>query len=372
MASETVWLLSEWTWLKSALLLCESIRKNRIINFRFYIHFYTGGIILSEQSKRSPYKMTDDDLEFLREHYPKRDWTCIKSRFPNLSKSAITQVASKNKISSNYKWTQHEIDILTKHYSTSDNDLLKSLLPNRSLCSIQTKAGKLGLKKVFPWTNEEDEILYEYYHKLPLNKICELLPSRTKEAIITHCMKLNLKGFTKYTSDEESFIIEHWEDLSDYELGIYLNKNRHAIQMKRLQMGLLRNQNRPLYSDLSNFIRGNIYEWKKRSMQNCNYKCVVTGDRFDDIHHIFSVNILIQETMNKIHLPSKKSFQDYSLDELDLILSTFISVQNSYPLDVCLRRDIHDLFHKIYGYGDNNLEQWNDFLSYIGNRVSIS
>lgn len=206
--------------------------------------------------------MTDDDLEFLREHYPKRDWACIKSRFPNLSKSAITQVASKNKISSNYKWTQHEIDILTKHYSTSDNDLLKSLLPNRSLCSIQTKAGKLGLKKVFPWTNEEDEILYEYYHKLPLNKICELFPSRTKEAIITHCMKLNLKGFAKYTSDEESFIIEHWEDLSDYELGIYLNKNRHAIQMKRLQMGLLRNQNRPLYSDLSNFIRGNIYEWK--------------------------------------------------------------------------------------------------------------
>ena len=105
----------------------------------------------------------------------------------------------------------------------------------------------------------------------------------------------------------------------------------------------------------------NITEWKKQSMEACGYKCVLTGKPFDDIHHKYSFNLILKETLNTIEIDDRESIDDYSDDELKYILETFRSIQNKYPLGVCLYRDVHKLFHKIYGYGNNTIEQWDEF-----------
>ncbi len=116
------------------------------------------------------------------------------------------------------------------------------------------------------------------------------------------------------------------------------------------------------------YLNKQIYEWKKESMENCKYKCVITGDRFDAIHHIYSKNMIIREALIETGLEIKRKIQDYSEKELLLLVNTFRNLHKLHPLGVCLRKDIHDLFHKIYGSGNNTPEQWNDFVNKIKNK----
>ena len=48
---------------------------------------------------------------------------------------------------------------------------------------------------------------------------------------------------------------------------------------------------------------------------------------------------------------------------LDTMIKIFSSVHEKYPLGVCVRKDIHNLFHRIYGSGGNNENQWEKFIS---------
>lgn len=43
------------------------------------------------------------------------------------------------------------------------------------------------------------------------------------------------------------------------------------------------------------------------------------------------------------------------------MLDIFEKTHNKYPLGVCVREDIHSLFHRIYGAGGNNEQQWERF-----------
>ena len=55
------------------------------------------------------------------------------------------------------------------------------------------------------------------------------------------------------------------------------------------------------------------------------------------------------------------NFSDYTDEELKNILSAFIEEQNKYPLGVCVSRNIHVLFHSLYGQYYNTPEQWYQF-----------
>ena len=116
------------------------------------------------------------------------------------------------------------------------------------------------------------------------------------------------------------------------------------------------------YNDLSEYVRRNNLEWKTESMKNCEYKCVLTGERFDDIHHIYGLNLILNETMYNLNIEVKENMDDYTSEELRKILDTFRNIQSTYPLGVCLSKPVHSLFHSIYGYGDNTQEQWNEFV----------
>ena len=149
--------------------------------------------------------------------------------------------------------------------------------------------------------------------------------------------------------------------LSDEEIASVLNRSVKSIQAKRLELGFSKFDLRKGYSTLSEYIRGHIFKWKMDSLKKCNYKCVLTGERFDCIHHIHGFNLIFDEMIREYNFEIKDDISLYTNEELNFIVKCFNDLQNKYPLGVCLRKDLHILFHSLYGYGNNTEEQWNEF-----------
>lgn len=114
-------------------------------------------------------------------------------------------------------------------------------------------------------------------------------------------------------------------------------------------------------SELKVLLRGIITDWKKESMRKSEYKCVLTGEKFDDIHHLYGFNLIVEETLSELKLPKLSQVKDYTDGELDLIKNSFAKIHSSYPLGVCLSHKVHVLYHKNYGYGSNTPEQFEEF-----------
>lgn len=320
-------------------------------------------------------KWNKNDIDFLIQNYSDVDWNIILDRLSKWSKPEIISKASalglKREI---YFWSDNDIKILKKAYEQkiSLKEIVKLLNYKFSELSISTKAGKLGLSMREFWTDDEDELLKEVYHKYEMDKICELFPNRNRDSIIHHAMLLGLNSKNIWTHEEHKFLIDNYNTMSDKEIGEILNKKPRAIQTKRLASGLIRPINKGLYNYLSEYIRKRNKDWKIKSAKNCNYKCVITGQRFNEIHHLYGMNMILEETLSDLGYVKNIDINSLSESDLNIILNHFYEVQNNYPLGICLTQNIHKEFHDCYGYGNNTPEQFEEFLKDKNYQIKIA
>ena len=111
---------------------------------------------------------------------------------------------------------------------------------------------------------------------------------------------------------------------------------------------------------LNTYLREFINIWKKDSMVNCNYKCVITGGKFNVIHHLYSYNKILKETLDESKLPIHQEIKYYTKEELEYLKDILIRKHYEYPLGICLCKVIHGLYHNLYG-DDNTPEQFEEF-----------
>ena len=284
-------------------------------------------------------KYTDEDIEFLKEYYPIGDWDTIFKRFPNLDKDKIYNVCHKRGISANYFDRDKEVRV----------ERYKNMARNRK-----------------PWTKNELEILSANYNLKSVPEIMQLLPCRTYDAIVARAKKMSLTSRTRqqqlYSVDDIHFIESNWMVMSDEEMALCLDRTQRAIKATRTNLGLFRqDKEKRHYEDLTKFFRGQIYQWKRSSIENCNFQCVLTGSKEFAIHHIISFNIIVKNFFCEYDIRLKDNFEDYTNDELNQISEIFIEYHNQYPLGVCVDKDLHRLFHKMYG-DINNEAQWDIFV----------
>lgn len=277
------------------------------------------------------YKFTDEDIEFLKENYPKGNWDVIKERFPLCSKSSIHHKMSRLGISFEKKRDLSNFDYISKKR----------------------------------WTKEEDEILQEMYSYYPIEDVMSFLPSRSKASIILRANKMNIPSFSSLQSSwkdyEDQYIIDNWETTSDEMMSKHLDRIRRSVKWRRELLGLYRiDFESNSYTDLAHYLRGNNQEWKNESMKQCHYQCVLTGSKNFEIHHLYGVSNILKEIVRE-YGKIKESFSDYNDEELSFILSIFLKKQAEHPLGVCLDKEIHKLFHSIYGRGFNTPNQWYQF-----------
>jgi hypothetical protein len=100
---------------------------------------------------------------------------------------------------------------------------------------------------------------------------------------------------------------------------------------------------------LTLFLRENLKQWKKDSMETCGYRCVITGFYFDVIHHLVPFHKIIEEVLFETNIPLYEKIEQYSDEQLKLLKEKCIELHYRYPLGVCLTKEMHVEFHSTYG-----------------------
>lgn len=315
------------------------------------------------------------ELQKLRENYKFALWEELLEMLPGRDKESIISKAYHLGISrETYFWTEENIDILSQGYKEGKTiKEIQSDLDNKfGEASIRTKANKLGLKKREWWSEEELTFLRENYSKKYLDEICELLPNRAKDSIINMATKLKVISKDalerRFSKDEKEFISFYYKYMTDEEIGQALNRSAHCVQNKRLEMGLVKGEGNFVYEHnryrLTNYIRNHNYDWRQRSIENCKNKCIVTGKDYQDVHHLHSFALMVDEALSELGLDDE-NFDEYTNEKLEKVAAKFYEVQDRYPLGVCLTREVHLKFHNLYGYDNNTENQFKDFYKQI-------
>ena len=121
-------------------------------------------------------------------------------------------------------------------------------------------------------------------------------------------------------------------------------------------------------SELDNYLRGVLKEWKMDSLASANYRCIISADTKDlVIHHIYPFSKIVSETLLELNMATYKTIGEYSKDELQKIKELLIKKHYEYGYGAVISKDIHDEFHNIYGKGANKTEppsikEWNEFV----------
>lgn len=278
------------------------------------------------------YKYTDEDIKFLRENYPIGNWDMIHKRFHQLTDCAIHHKCNKLGI-------KFDISYKKKYDGTISRN---------------------------KWNDEEVETIKKYYSKIPMDEMLKLLPNRNKDMIVNKASRLGIPSYSKvnskWTEKEIQYIIDNWKIQPDKLIANELGKTFRAVKAKREELKLYRqDMESNSYNTLSKYLRGQNQKWKKDSMKSSNYKCVLTGSKNFEIHHLYGVSNIISDILNEYEEYKDKPFEEYSDEDLSFILEQFLLEQSKYPLGECIDKRLHTLFHSMYGQYYNTPEQWNQF-----------
>ena len=97
-------------------------------------------------------------------------------------------------------------------------------------------------------------------------------------------------------------------------------------------------------------------------MKKDGFKCVITGENFDHVHHIYGFNRILQETIKAENLPIRPIIGDYTQDELDRLAKRCLEIHFKHGLGACLTKEKHEKFHKIYSYNIYTSDDFEKFL----------
>lgn len=314
-------------------------------------------------------KWTDELVNQFKTDYPNMSWDELIIKYP-FTKSSLMTKASELGIRRNIgrppRFTEEDIQTIKDCVRQNVSDIEIAELIHRTPASIKTKRERLGLVSRDIWSGEEDDVLYKYYSNMPASEVASMLNNRNRNSVVCRAMKLGINGYKPYkdySHKDNTFIQENYLFMTDAEIGQTLNRSEASIKNHRNAMGLHRPKNKTQYEDITSYFRKYNSQWKTDSMKLCNYKCVVSGGRFDDIHHLTALNTIVQNAMSNISI----DIENFDINNTDdrtkkIIVNAILEEQFKYGYGVCLSKHIHTQFHNLYGYGENTPEQFYEFV----------
>jgi hypothetical protein len=135
-----------------------------------------------------------------------------------------------------------------------------------------------------------------------------------------------------------------------------------------------------LYQEL----RSETRDWFMATNKIFDWKCALTGEKFDNVHHLVEFKDILTEVLEIYELDRRKSIGDYSEEEQVWIKDGIKQLHKKYGYGISLCEPVHTLFHKLYSYNNCNkfdfLEftnrfvngEFNDFLSQQGLSINVN
>ncbi len=115
-------------------------------------------------------------------------------------------------------------------------------------------------------------------------------------------------------------------------------------------------------SEVLDYFRKNIKEWKVEVMKKYNNTCYLTNSKRDCvIHHLRGFNTIIKESCEELQIPLYNKIKDYKAEDWNDLKEKVLS-KHTVSNGVLLQRKVHNKFHSLYGKGNNTKEQFNDFI----------
>lgn len=122
--------------------------------------------------------------------------------------------------------------------------------------------------------------------------------------------------------------------------------------------------------ELTKYLRDSLLSWKTACLQNSNYTCDISGIQGKDleVHHLINFTDLVNETFQELNLPIRRSYLDYTPEQLLQIVETLQS-KHDINTGVVILKKYHKQFHHIYGVKNNTKEQYEKFKYLIQNKL---
>lgn len=114
---------------------------------------------------------------------------------------------------------------------------------------------------------------------------------------------------------------------------------------------------------LRQYCRARLKNWRELSIEVSNDKCVITGERFAEVHHVYPFSKILEEVIEKSNIIIRENMEEYTFEEIQTINYWNDSLHKKYGLGVCLSNEMHKKFHTNYGYFDFSFKDFRDFYT---------
>lgn len=102
-------------------------------------------------------------------------------------------------------------------------------------------------------------------------------------------------------------------------------------------------------------------KWRDNSMKFSDFRCCLTSNIVDDVHHLRSYNQILKEFTKVKNMNFDEAFA-LSYKEIKKLKEEFTDFHNSFGLGLALCQELHVLFHSEYTYSENTYEQFREFV----------
>lgn len=255
------------------------------------------------------------------------------------------------------KWSDEEDSILRKYYKDFTGEEIKELfLPNRSIRAIECHAGVLNIQG----KSYDGQVRANIARSM---KCSEKLHGRT---ITEEARKKISETKKEYYKTHDSWwkgrkrSSEQCKAISERMKGKWAgDKNpRHINPLNGELNGRWKGGILPTYTEL----RSDTKDWFNESMEFCDYKCVITGGEFDNVHHTTAFRDIVDEVFKLTGIKVKQQVCDYSEDEFQYLRDELKDLHIIYGFGACINKDVHKLFHDNYGYTKFSPYDFLDFV----------
>lgn len=260
----------------------------------------------------------------------------------------------------NRAWSSDEIELLKKIYNEYTSlELKEKFFPNRTIRAIESQASVLKLctgktqQAKIRANNHKSEVLSEIFSGRKFtDEWKKKLSESKKEYYKTH------EHYWKGRKRSKEQCIQISKRVKERGLWSGDKNPRHLNPLYGESNGRWKGGIMETYTEL----RSDTKDWMNKSMEFCDYKCVISGESFDNIHHTTSFKDIVKECFAITKLEIKEKVRDYQKEDFDSLRTVLKELHNLYGYGACVSKDIHKLFHDNYGY--INFSPF-DFLDFV-------